>query len=78
MARHGPIACSSVLHEAIFRLAILEHRCKVAWMHDGTGVSPMPREQVEYLVRFYPLEYQARWWNAELRRQVARDPRVLD
>jgi ribulose-5-phosphate 4-epimerase/fuculose-1-phosphate aldolase len=77
MARHGAISVARTMGEACFRLAILEHRSKRAWLLDGRGVSPMDPDLAKTYPGVPPAEYPEAYWNAELRRQVSRDPSVL-
>ncbi|MGE0308333.1 MAG: class II aldolase/adducin family protein [Acidimicrobiia bacterium] len=78
MVRHGAISVATSMHEAIFRLAILEHRSKRAWMLEGRGATPMEPALAAIFPGVTFTNYAAAYWNAELRRQVSLDPTVLD
>lgn len=77
MARHGVIAAAPALSDAIYRMAILEHRSRIAWMLHDRGAKPMTADEAATIPTFMPPNYTPMWWNAALRQQVDRDPSVL-
>lgn len=77
MARHGVIAAARTIEDAIYRLAILEHRSRVAWKLENRGAAPMTPDEVATIPTFMPPNYTAMWWNSAMRQQIQRDPSIL-
>jgi L-fuculose-phosphate aldolase len=77
MARHGVIAATPTIEDAIYRLAILEHRSRVAWMLENRNATPMTAEQAAAIPTFMPPNYTRMWWNAAMRQQIERDSTLL-
>ncbi len=79
LAHHGVFVVGRTIAEAYIRAMALEWRCRNAWMVEAIGGgTPMPRDQSAQLadrinrVGYYSL------WEAMVRREIRRDPAVLD
>lgn len=79
LERHGAISLGSSLHHALYRLQILEHRSRQAWLLEGRpGITPMNPQIAQQFPTMRGASYGAKWWNAMLRRQIQLHPSILD
>lgn len=78
LSRHGAISVGPTLHEAMYRLQILEHRSRQAWLLEGkAGVTPMDPAIAGGFPTMRGESYCGNWWNAMLRRQLHHHPELL-
>lgn len=75
LVRHGAISVARTLHDALYRLQILEHRSRQAWLLEGrSGATAMDPAVAERFPTMRGESYGANWWNGMLRRQLQRYP----
>ena len=79
LAHHGVFVVGRTIAEAYIRSMALEWRCRNAWMVEAIGGGvPMPRDQSAQLAdRINRIGYYS-LWEAMVRREIRRDPGVLD
>lgn len=78
LACHGVLVLGETLHEAAFRAAVLEYRCRRAWELDGKGVLPLDGTLITALGESLgPPHFVEKWYAAEIARAARRMPEAL-
>ena len=78
LASHGVLILGETLPQAVFRAAVVEHRCRRAWELEGKGAPQLDSTLITALGESLgPAGFVEKWFGAEIARAARRMPEAL-